>query len=85
MKTIQLGFLLLFVSLNIFAQNKFTLSGTVTDIVSGQALQGAGVFFSGLSGGMQTDSAGRFSARLPKGRLADRFPRLLSEKTSAPA
>jgi len=31
-------------------------------------LQGAGIFFSGLSGGMQTDSTGKFSARLPKGR-----------------
>lgn len=49
-------------------QNKFTLSGTVTDIVSGQALQDVGIFFSGLSGGTQTDSAGKYSVKLPKGR-----------------
>ncbi len=68
MRTTLLGFLFFCCSLNLFAQNKFTLSGTVTDIVSGQTLQGAGVFFSGLSGGTQTDSSGKFSARLPKGR-----------------
>lgn len=49
-------------------QNKFTLSGTVTDITTGQALPDVGIFFSGLSGGTQTDSAGKYSARLPKGR-----------------
>ena len=68
MKTILLGFLLLCISFNSIAQSKFTLSGTVTDIISGQTLQGAGVFFSGLTGGTQTDSVGSFSARLPKGR-----------------
>jgi CarboxypepD_reg-like domain/TonB-dependent Receptor Plug Domain len=68
MRATLLGFLFFCCSLNLFAQTKFTLSGTVTDIVSGQTLQGAGIFFSGLSGGTQTDSSGKFSARLPKGR-----------------
>ncbi len=66
MKKTILYVLLLLASLTTFGQSKFVLSGTVTDITTGQPLQGAGLFFSGLSGGTKTDSLGNFSIRLPK-------------------
>ena len=67
MKTTLLGFLFFCFSFSLVAQSKFMLSGTVTDIISGQPLPQAGVFFSGLSGGVVTDSLGKFRIRLPAG------------------
>ncbi|CAH0996928.1 hypothetical protein EMA8858_03063 [Emticicia aquatica] len=65
MRTTLLSFLFLCFSLSLVAQTKFFLSGTVTDNISGQGLPQASVFFSGLSGGILTDSLGKFSVRLP--------------------
>ncbi len=67
MRTIQAAFLLLYLSFYGAAQNRFVLSGNVSDALSGQPLHGAGVFFSGLSSGTQTDSSGHYKVSLLKG------------------
>lgn len=65
MKTTLIGFMLFFCYFFSIAQNKYTLSGIVTDIATNQPLPEASIFFSGLSGGILTDSLGKFSIRLP--------------------
>ena len=67
MRTTLLGVLLLLCVSDIIAQTRFTLSGTVTDVATGQPLPGVGVFFSGITRGVMTDSSGKYTVNLPKG------------------
>lgn len=58
---------LLALSVGTYAQERFTLSGKVTEANSGAAVANANIFFTGLSGGLVTDTAGKFLLNLPKG------------------
>jgi len=51
----------------IIAQEKYTLSGTITDIESNETLIGVSVLFPGLSDGVVTNSYGFYSITLPAG------------------
>jgi CarboxypepD_reg-like domain/TonB-dependent Receptor Plug Domain len=53
-----------------FAQNKFTVSGTVKDKKSGEALIGASIKLQDLRGGTTTNAYGFFSVTLPKGNYS---------------
>ena len=50
-----------------FGQEKFTLSGTVSDIASNETLIGVNILFPELSNGAATNSYGFYSITLPKG------------------
>ena len=49
------------------AQNKFTISGTVKDKISGEALIGASIKLEDVKGGTATNTYGFFSITLPQG------------------
>lgn len=66
MRTALLSGFLIFFAFNAISQSRFSFSGTVTDVATGQAIPGAGVFFSGITRGALTDSSGKFSIYLPK-------------------
>jgi hypothetical protein len=53
-----------------FAQSKFTVSGTVKDKKSGEALIGASIKLQELRGGTTTNAYGFFSVTLPKGNYS---------------
>ncbi|GAB4141468.1 MAG: TonB-dependent receptor [Bacteroidia bacterium] len=58
---------LLFIGINAYAQQQFTISGTVADSSSGESLIGAIVSIKGTSKGMATNEYGFFSLTLPEG------------------
>lgn len=59
--------LLLLFSLHSFSQEKFTLSGTVSDARSNETLIGVNVSITGLKIGITTNEYGFYSLTLPKG------------------
>ena len=54
------------VLIDIFAQQKFTLSGTITDEKNGEILIGANVYIASLKTGASSNEYGFFSLTLPK-------------------
>ena len=69
MKLHEVGLLLLFClnSIFLFSQEKFTLSGTVSDIESNETLIGVNILFSELQTGTATNEYGFYSITLPEG------------------
>lgn len=65
-KVVFLFFVLLF-SLHSFSQEKYTLSGTITDINSNETIIGATVAIPELKTGLPTNEYGFYSITLPKG------------------
>ncbi len=51
----------------LFSQEKFTLSGTITDSTSNETLIGVNILFPSLSNGVVTNSYGFYSITLPAG------------------
>ncbi|MCK0191861.1 TonB-dependent receptor [Arenibacter sp. F20364] len=62
-----LFYLLLLSSINLFSQERFTLSGTITEIASNESLIGVTVAVPALSTGVVTNEYGFYSITLPKG------------------
>lgn len=60
-------FLFLFYSTTIFSQERFTLSGTITELSSNETLIGVTVAIPSLSTGVITNEYGFYSITLPKG------------------
>ena len=69
MKLQRIGFLLLFClnSFLIYSQEKFTISGTVSNIESNETLIGVNILFPELQTGTATNEYGFFSITLPEG------------------
>ena len=67
MKQFKLLFFLLFIGTSLCAQEKFTISGTVTDQSTGESLIGASVYVPSISRGTTTNLYGFYSLTLPKG------------------
>ncbi|GGD31357.1 TonB-dependent receptor [Flavobacterium orientale] len=68
LKKISLTFLLLFITLfELCAQEKFTLSGTITDQRSNETLYGVNLIVTDLKTGATTNEYGFFSLSLPAG------------------
>ncbi len=69
MKKLKLSFLILFClkSALIFSQEKFTLSGTISDIESNETLIGVNILFPELQTGTTTNEYGSYSITLPEG------------------
>ena len=70
LQTAKRVFLLLILSVVVqysFAQNKFTISGTVKDKKSGESLIGANIKLQNTKGGTATNTYGFFSITLPQG------------------
>lgn len=61
------AFLLLFGSLTVFSQEKFTLSGTISEEDTGETLFGVNVLIPALETGTVTNQYGYYSITLPKG------------------
>ncbi|WGF92622.1 TonB-dependent receptor [Aequorivita marisscotiae] len=59
--------LLLFVSIAAFAQEKFTISGTILEAESGETLFGVNVIIPSIQAGTATNQYGYYSITLPKG------------------
>tara|TARA_R110000868_G_scaffold161628_1_gene392283 strand:- start:2554 stop:4929 length:2376 start_codon:yes stop_codon:yes gene_type:complete len=60
-------YILLLFSINIFSQERFTISGTITEISSNETLIGVTVAVPSLSTGVITNEYGFYSITLPKG------------------
>lgn len=60
-------FSILFLGILLQAQEKFTLSGTITDKISGETMIGVNVLINELKTGTTTNEYGFFSITLPKG------------------
>ena len=60
-------YLLILFSINLFSQERFTLSGTITEIASNETLIGVTVAVPSLSTGVVTNEYGFYSITLPKG------------------
>ena len=59
--------LLILFSINLFSQERFTLSGTITELASNETLIGVTVAVPALSTGVITNEYGFYSITLPKG------------------
>ena len=69
-KTGIIGLILFLFSIGITAQNKFIISGTITDSGTGETLIGANISIKELPGkGVITNHYGYYSLTLPKGKL----------------
>ncbi|MNP96712.1 TonB-dependent Receptor Plug Domain protein [compost metagenome] len=66
-KKISLLFIILFTTLSSFSQNKFTLSGTITDANSNETLIGVNVIIPELKTGVTTNEYGFYSITIPNG------------------
>lgn len=66
-KKISFLFIILFSALSCFSQEKFTLSGTISDTNSNETLIGVTVFISELKTGVTTNEYGFYSITIPKG------------------
>lgn len=66
-KKIVTLFLVLFTTLSSFSQEKFTLSGTITDANSNETLIGVTIVIPELKTGIPTNEYGFYSLTLPKG------------------
>ena len=60
-------FLIFFVTLSSFSQEKFTISGTVYDNSNNETLIGVSIFFTELNLGVITNEYGFYSITIPKG------------------
>lgn len=60
-------YLLILFSISLFSQERFTLSGTITEIASNETLIGVTVAVPSLSTGVVTNEYGFYSITLPKG------------------
>lgn len=69
MKLLKVGLLFLFCfnSLSQFAQEKFTLSGTISDVESNETLIGVNILFPEIKTGTATNEYGFYSITLPEG------------------
>jgi len=68
-KTISLCFLFITIAMQGFAQDKFTLNGTIKDKKNGEQLTGANVIIKELSGiGAVANEYGYYSLTIPKGK-----------------
>ncbi len=67
MKKISLLFFVLFLSTNLFSQDKKTISGFVKDAKNGERLLGVSVFVKEIGNGALTNDYGFFALTLPKG------------------
>ena len=65
-----LSILLLFVTFISFSQEKFTLSGTITDAKNNETLIGVNVFIKELNYGTTTNEYGFYSITIPKGNYS---------------
>jgi hypothetical protein len=63
----KLSLLLLFVSFTLLAQEKFTLSGIISEAESGETMIGVNVLIPALQTGVITNEYGFYSITLPKG------------------
>jgi hypothetical protein len=66
-KKISILLFVLFVTFSAFAQEKFTLSGTIIDANSNETLIGVNVIIPALKTGVTTNEYGFFSITIPKG------------------
>ena len=66
-KKIGLLFFLLFITLTSFSQEKFTLSGTITDYKNNETLIGVNIYIPSLKIGTTTNEYGFYSLTAPKG------------------
>ena len=66
-RTILFAILLAFASIVAKGQDKFSVSGYVTDSANGEALIGASVFIEEIGKGVGTNTYGYYSATLPQG------------------
>jgi hypothetical protein len=66
-------FLLLFTAFSVGAQDKFTLSGYITDARNGEALIGAKAFIPSISQGALTNTYGFYSLTVPSGSYSVEF------------
>ncbi|MCB0455316.1 MAG: carboxypeptidase-like regulatory domain-containing protein, partial [Aequorivita sp.] len=62
-----LTFLVFFGSFTAFSQEKFTLSGTISEAETGETLIGVNVIIPSLQTGTVTNQYGYYSITLPKG------------------
>ena len=67
MKSLQFFFLLLFVNISSYSQERFTLNGYISDAESGESLIGATVYINQISSGTITNPYGFYSITLDKG------------------
>ncbi|UAM99647.1 TonB-dependent receptor [Polaribacter litorisediminis] len=63
----KIYFLFFLLSLSIYSQEKFTVSGTVYDDISNETLIGVSVYFPELNAGTTTNEYGFYSITIPKG------------------
>jgi hypothetical protein len=73
LKKITLLLFCVWISSNLFAQEKFTLSGNITDGKTGEELIGATVVIEELSTGASANVYGFYSISLPKGKYNVRY------------
>lgn len=67
MKKYLLLLLFLVIGSNLLAQEKYTISGTITDIESNETLIGVNILFPEISNGVTTNAYGFYSITLPEG------------------
>ena len=60
-------FLLVFIFTNVFAQNKHTISGYITDANNGESIVGANIYCKELNLGVTSNTYGFYSLTLPEG------------------
>jgi hypothetical protein len=72
MKQIIITLLLVLISLSLYSQKKYTISGHITD-VSGEVLIGATVYAKNLKAGTATNAYGFYSLTLPEGEYEVEF------------
>ncbi len=65
--TKKLLFLLFLFSLTVFSQEKYTISGTISDNSSNETLIGVSIYFPELNSGTTTNEYGFYSITLPEG------------------
>ena len=66
-KTVIVFIISLWVSISVFAQEKFTLSGTITDSQSNETLIGVNIIVPEIQSGTMTNEYGFYSITLPEG------------------
>jgi hypothetical protein len=63
----KIYFLFFLLSLSVYSQEKFTVSGTVYDNASNETLIGVSIYFPELNAGTTTNEYGFYSITVPKG------------------
>lgn len=72
-KKIGLIFILLITTFTSFSQEKFTLSGTITDFKNNETLIGVNVYIPVLKIGTTTNEYGFYSLTVPKANMKSRL------------